>query len=68
MKYEVLIMPSAEGDLEAAYQWIYERAPEAAVAWQNGALTAFLTLETFPQRSPLAPESKAFDREIRQVI
>jgi hypothetical protein len=34
---QVLIMPSAERELERAYQWIYERAPEAAVAWYNEA-------------------------------
>ena len=68
MKYKVLIMPSAEGELEEAYQWISERAPEAAVGWYNGALGACLTLETFPERSPLATESKTFEREIRQLI
>lgn len=61
-------MPSAEGELEEAYQWISERAPEAAVGWYNGALDACLTLETFPERSPLATESKTFEREIRQLI
>ncbi len=36
-------MPSAEAELEAAYLWFYERNPEAAVAWYNGALYAFRT-------------------------
>ena len=61
MTYEVLIMPSAEAELEAAYLWIAERDPDAAVKWYNGVLDAFLTLETFPERCPLAPERDAFD-------
>lgn len=68
MKYEVVIMPSAEGELEAAYLWIAEQAPEAAAGWYNGVLDAILTLETFPERCPLAPESRAFDHDIRQLI
>ena len=68
MKYEVLIMPSAEGELEEAYQWISERAPAAAAEWYNAALDACLPLETFPELSPLAAESKTFEREIRQLI
>ena len=68
MKYEVLIMPSAEAELEAAYGWISERAPEAAVKWYNGLLDAFLTLETFPERCPIATESGTFESEIRQLL
>ena len=61
-------MPTAEAELEAACQWISERASEAAVKWFSGILDAVITLETFPERCPLAPESKAFNREIRQLI
>lgn len=61
-------MPSAEGELEDAYLWIAERAPVEAAAWYNRALAAFLTLETFPERCPIAPESGLFDHEIRQLI
>lgn len=58
MRYEVLIMPSAESDLEAAFLWLQARFPEAAAKWYNGLNDAFLTLETFPYRCPLAPENK----------
>lgn len=61
-------MPSAEAELESAYLWISERNPDAAVAWYNGALDAFSTLETFPDRCPLAKESTTFDHEIRQLL
>ena len=68
MKYEVLIMPTAEAELEAAYLWIAERAPEAAARWYNGLLDALLKLETLPERCPIAPESDAFKEEIRQLL
>jgi plasmid stabilization system protein ParE len=68
VRYEVIIQPSAEGDMESAYQWIAERAPEEAVKWYNGVLDACLALETLPERCPKAPESKGFKREIRQLI
>ncbi len=64
----MLIMPTAEAELEAAYLWLLERNPDAAVNWYNGALEAFCTLKTFPERCPLAPESPAFDHEIRQLL
>ncbi|MCF7765078.1 MAG: type II toxin-antitoxin system RelE/ParE family toxin [Verrucomicrobia bacterium] len=68
MKHEVLITASAEADLEEAYCWLSERSEEAAVKWYNGVLDAFLTLETFPDRCPLARESRTFRRKIRQLI
>ncbi|MBI1839852.1 MAG: type II toxin-antitoxin system RelE/ParE family toxin [Verrucomicrobia bacterium] len=37
-------------------------------AWYKGALAAFLRLETFPERCPIAPESDSFDHDIRQLI
>lgn len=56
-------MPSAEAELEAAYLWLAERNPEAAATWYNGALNAFGTLETFPERCQLAPESVTLDSD-----
>lgn len=61
-------MPSAEVELEQAYLWIAERAPVEAATWYHGALTAFLSLETLPERCPIAPESESFDHDIRQLI
>ena len=61
MKYEVLIMPNAETEIDLAYEWISNRAPEAAIKWYNGMLDAVVTLETFPTRCPLAPEHEYFD-------
>ena len=68
MKYRVLIEPPARDDIDEAWLWIAGRNPAAAVKWFNGLEAAIQTLETFPQRFPLAEESQAFDAEIRQLV
>jgi plasmid stabilization system protein ParE len=66
--YEVIILPSAEENISEAYEWIAERDEEAAVRWYNRLIELIPSLETFPERAPLAPESKYFNREIREIF
>ena len=66
--FRVIIQPSASAEMEAAYLWIAEHSPEAAVKWFNELQIAIRGLETFPQRCPLAPENDAFQEEIRQLV
>ena len=69
MKYSrVIILPSAERDIEDAYLWLAERDEETAVRWYNRLLAVIFSLETFPDRCPLAPESRFFKSEIRQIF
>ena len=68
MKYRVLIEPPARDNIDEACRWIAERNPSAAIKWFNGLEAAIRTLEDFPQRFPLARESKMFDVEIRQLV
>ena len=68
MKYRVIIEPPARTNIDEAYLWIAERNPAAAIKWFNGLEAAIRTLEDFPQRCPLAEESKVFDVEIRQLV
>lgn len=68
MKYRVLIEPPARDNIDEACRWIAERNPSAAIKWFNGLEAAIQTLEDFPQRFPMAEESKAFDVEIRQLV
>ena len=68
MKYRVIIQPPAAAEMDEAYLWVVEHAPESATKWFNGLEAAIQTLDSFPQRCPLAEESKAFDVEIRQLI
>jgi plasmid stabilization system protein ParE len=68
VKYRVIVEPPARANLDEAYLWIAERNPAAAIKWFNGLEAAIRTLEDFPQRWPLAEESKVFEVEIRQLI
>jgi plasmid stabilization system protein ParE len=64
----VIILPPAERDIEKAYRWLSQRDAFAAIRWYNRLLDAILSLETFPERCPIAPESKYFTSEIRQLL
>lgn len=67
-KYRLIIQPPAFHDLDEAYQWIRERAPQAAVRWFNGFVEALNSLTTSPERCGLAPENDAVEPEIRQLL
>lgn len=67
-KYRLIIQPPALDDLDEAYQWIREQAPEAAVRWFNGFVEALNTLTTFPDRCGRAPENDAVEAEVSQLL
>jgi plasmid stabilization system protein ParE len=66
MKYQILLEPRAEADIEVIYLFIARRNRESAIKWFNGISAAIQTLETFPQRCPHAPENAFFQEEIRE--
>ena len=68
MKYQVVITPLALAEVQEAYDWLVERAPRAADRWREALLKAVNSLEKFPKRCGLAPESTHFGREIRQLL
>ncbi|HUO09866.1 MAG TPA: type II toxin-antitoxin system RelE/ParE family toxin [Phycisphaerae bacterium] len=68
MKYEVIIMPAAQGELEEAYRWLAAETPQHAPLWYNGVLDAMYSLEELPARCPVAPESGDSGEEIRQLV
>jgi len=68
MIYRVIIQPNAEAELEAAYLYRYERAPQEAARWFAGFVEAINSLAQFPTRCPLAPENGHFAEEIRQLL
>ena len=65
---QVIILPSAERDIGEVYEWLAEQDAEAAIHWYNRLLGVVFSLNSFPERCPLAPESKSFHREIRQIF
>jgi hypothetical protein len=69
MAYRVDISPSALADAEAAYLKIKElSSPASAGQWYEGLLKAIFSLENFPLRCPIAPESKEIGKELRQLL
>jgi plasmid stabilization system protein ParE len=66
--YQVIILPSAERDIGGAYEWLAEQEAEAAIRWYNRLLEVIFSLDTFPERCPLAPESEFFNSEIREIF
>ena len=65
MAYRVEITKSAETQLEELYLWLVERAPSQGAAWFNGLEQAILSLDQFPKRCRIAPESFDSDHPVR---
>lgn len=63
----VIVTPQAAGDLTEAWAWLRERNPHAADEWLAGIREVILALGRFPEAHPVAPESSAFDLEIRRA-
>jgi plasmid stabilization system protein ParE len=67
-RYSVIILPAAERDIGEAYEWLQAHDMEVAVRWYNQLLEMIFSLDIFPERAPLAPESKTLKTEIREVF
>jgi plasmid stabilization system protein ParE len=68
MKYRVEFTDQAHAEAEAAYLWIAKHSPQNAATWFNSLIDAVATLEYFPERCSIAPESEDLGREIRQFL
>ena len=66
--YTLQVQPLAADEIQAAYEWLYERSPQAADRWFRGLWKALRNLEHLPKRCPVAPESRVFEGEVRQLI
>jgi plasmid stabilization system protein ParE len=68
MTYHVVLTNRAARDLDEAYKWYAQKAPDAAVQWYNGFMDALGTLASNPERCPLAAEARKLSLEIRQFL
>ncbi len=68
MTYRVVLARTAQNDLRRIHHFIQGHAPIAAREWLKRARMAAKTLGHSPERCPLAPECKAFDKPIRQMF
>jgi plasmid stabilization system protein ParE len=67
-RQRVIVEVSALQDIAQAHLWLAERSPDAAERWFNSLYDTIGSLELFPERCPLAPESEFFNEEIRQIL
>lgn len=68
MVYRVELTPRAVSDIEAAVEYIGQAAPTRVERWFLGLMDAVNSLDTMPERFPVAPESEELRKEIRQAF
>ena len=67
-RYRVVISPFAEDNIRDAHAWFMDENPAYAAKWIAGIREKIVGLEVFPESHSVAPESDAFDCEIRQLL
>ena len=68
MSHTVVTTERAAGDIEeAAAWWAREHSVEQADHWYQAIRAAIAGLATFPERCPLAAESKSLHYEVREL-
>ena len=67
-RFRVVISPAATDDIRAAYGWYLAENPVHAAEWLEAIRRAILALDTLPHAHAVAPESAAFDCEIRHLL
>jgi len=68
VNYRVIVEDTAEDDLEAIVSWLAQYSEEAANTWYWQVRDAIASLESFPMRCSIAPESSRFDEEVRNLL
>lgn len=67
-RYRIVITPFAAHNIREAYEWYLAENPVYAAKWLDGIRGKTLELDTLPESHAIAPESEAFDCEIRQLL
>jgi plasmid stabilization system protein ParE len=69
MAFRVEPTSRAQQDLEDILEWLLEQgAGEAGLRWFFKLEESIESLSEFPHRNPLAPESRNFPFEVRQLL
>jgi plasmid stabilization system protein ParE len=68
MEYRVRTSPRSEEDLLEAAEYIARSSPANARRWYRGVQSVLQGLARMPHSCPLARESGALNREIRQTV
>ena len=69
-RYNVELDPRAVEDIENALDWLAEQAPDKVSEWLDALESKIQSLETLPERCPLAPENRRWEPELelRQLL
>jgi plasmid stabilization system protein ParE len=67
-RWSIIVELPAQRDIAEAQLWVAECEPDAAARWFNSIYDTIGSLEIFPERCPLAPESKFLNAEIREIF
>ncbi|MBF0356696.1 MAG: type II toxin-antitoxin system RelE/ParE family toxin [Alphaproteobacteria bacterium] len=67
-RYRVIITPFAADNIRQAHDWLVTENPPYAEKWLADIREKILGLESLPESHALAPESEAFDCDIRQAL
>ena len=67
-RWNVIVELPAQQDIAEARLWLAGHNPDAADRWFNSIYDTIGSLEIFPERCPLAPESKNLNTEIREIF
>ncbi|MBA3312940.1 MAG: type II toxin-antitoxin system RelE/ParE family toxin [Planctomycetaceae bacterium] len=68
MEYRIIVQRFAREDLERAYLYAARNAPETAARWLDRFQADLRTLETNPDRCPLAKEHGKVEVELREFL
>lgn len=68
MAYKIRLATRAKTDLETAFTYIEERAPEAAARWYRLVMAEIASLSEMPARCPMAPEAAKLGIELRHLL
>ena len=65
MAYQVVLADSAKADAKRIHDWVVEQAPTRCPAWFEDLVDRLNSLETLPNRCPLAREAGTIRRPVR---
>jgi plasmid stabilization system protein ParE len=68
MSYQIIVLPTADEELQNAAHWIAQYSPQKSTLWYFEAIQAINSLQNFPARCPFAPERKIFGIDIRHLL
>ena len=70
IRYRIEIDPRATEDIDQVLVWLGEQAPHKVEEWFDSLVLEIHSLETMPERCPLAPENGRWESEleVRQLL